>query len=206
MSRVTYRRMQSFIRVWLCLLLLFASACASNQGAHRDTLPPPTERYVLGPGDTFTLEVLGEKDLPREYQVASDGTVDFPYVHNLKVADLEAQEVARLVRERLIAEKVLSDPSVVVQVKEYASRHVTVLGQVSKPGSYPLLPGMSMIQAISQAGGLTSVASGSHANLTRKVGKGQQTVQIDVDAIVEGRAPDVPLQAGDQIYVPERLF
>jgi polysaccharide export outer membrane protein len=161
---------------------------------------------VLGPGDTFTLEIVGEKDLPREYQVASDGTVDFPYVHTLKVADLEAQQVAHLVREHLISEKVLSDPSVVVQVKEYASRHVTVLGQVAKPGSYPLLPGMSMIQAISQAGGLTAVASGTHVSLTRKGGKGQQTVEVDVEAISEGKAPDVPLQAGDQIYVRERIF
>jgi len=161
---------------------------------------------VLGAGDTFTLEIVGEKDLPHEYQVASDGTVDFPYVHTLRVADLEAQEVARMVREKLIAEKVLSDPSVVVQVKEYASRHVTVLGQVAKPSSYPLVPGMSLIQAISQAGGLTAVAASSHVNVTRKTTKGQQTVEVDVGAIQEGKAPDVPLQAGDQIYVHERIF
>ncbi len=198
--------MQRFIRGWLCLFAVLVSACSSNLGAQHSNLAPPTERYVLGPGDTFTLEIVGEKDLPHEYQVASDGTVDFPYVHTLKVADLEAQQVARLVRQRLIAEKVLSDPSVVVQVKEYASRKVTLLGQVSKPGSYPLLPGMSMIQAISQAGGLTAVASGAHVSLTRKTGKGQQTVEVNVEAISEGRAPDVPLQAGDQIYVRERIF
>lgn len=198
--------MLSFIRARAWLLLLVVTACASNSSVHAVSLPPPTERYVLGPGDTFTLEIVGEKDLPHEYQVASDGTVDFPYVHTLKVADLEAQEVARLVRERLIAEKVLSDPSVVVQVKEYASRHVTLLGQVAKPGSFPLVPGMSLIQAISQAGGLTAVASSGHVNLTRKTAKGQQTVEIDVGAITEGKAPDVPLQAGDQIYVHERLF
>jgi len=110
------------------------------------------------------------------------------------------------VREHLISEKVLSDPSVVVQVKEYASRHVTVLGQVAKSGSYPLVPGMSIIQAISQAGGLTAVAAGSHVNLTRKTAKGPQTVEVDVEAINEGKAPDVPLQAGDQIYVHERIF
>ncbi|HYQ25837.1 MAG TPA: polysaccharide biosynthesis/export family protein [Polyangiaceae bacterium] len=206
MTRVTYRRMTRFIHVWLCLLLGLAAACASSAGEHPSNLAPPTERSVLGPGDTFTLEIVGEKDLPHEYQVASDGTVDFPYVHTLKVADLEAQQVARLVRERLIAEKVLSDPSVVVQVKEYASRHVTVLGQVAKPGSYPLLPGMSLIQAISQAGGLTAVASGTHVSLTRKTSKGQQTVEVNVEGISEGRAPDVPLQAGDQIYVRERIF
>jgi polysaccharide export outer membrane protein len=138
--------------------------------------------------------------------VASDGTVDLPYIHTLKVADLEAQGVARLVRDRLIAEKVLTDPSVVVQVKEYASRHVTMLGQVAKPGNYPLLPGMSLIQAISQAGGLTSVAASSHVNLTRKTAKGAQTVELDFGEIQEGKAPDIPLQAGDRIYVQERIF
>ena len=198
--------MQRFILGVLCSLSVLLGACASNRAVRGNSLPPPTERNVIGPGDTFTLEIVGEKDLPHEYQVASDGTVDLPYVHTLKVADLEAQEVARLVRNHLIAEKVLTDPSVVVQVKEYASRHVTLLGQVAKPGSFPLVPGMSLIQAISQAGGLTAVASGSHVNITRKTSTGQQTVEVDVEAINEGRAPDVPLQAGDQIYVHERIF
>ena len=196
----------TFIQGPLCLLLVLASACASGAPTRAPNLAPPTERSLLGPGDVFTLEIVGEKDLPHEYQVASDGTVDMPYVHTLKVADLEAQEVARLVRARLIAEKILVDPSVVVQVKEYASRHITLLGQVAKPGSFPLLSGMSLIQAISQAGGLTAVASASHVNLTRKTGGKQQTVEIDVGAIIDGKAPDVPLQAGDQIYVHERLF
>ena len=140
--------LQRFFRGGLSLFLVtWLAACGSSPGVHRSNLAPPTERNVIGPGDTFTLEIVGEKDLPHDYQVASDGTVDLPYVHTLHVADLEAQEVARLVREHLISEKVLTDPSVVVQVKEYASRHVTLLGQVAKPGSFPLIPGMSLIQA-----------------------------------------------------------
>jgi protein involved in polysaccharide export with SLBB domain len=198
--------MPSRIRVATCLLALVSCACASNGAIETTSLTPTSERTVLGPGDTFTLEIVGEKDLPHEYQLASDGTVDLPYVHTLHVAGLEAQEVARLVREHLISDQILLDPSVVVQVKEYASRHVTLLGQVAKPGSFPLLPGMSLIQAISQAGGLTSVASAGHVNLTRKTAKGQQTVEVDVEAITEGKSPDIPLQAGDQIYVHERLF
>jgi len=198
--------MSGFIRGWFFLLITMLVACGPAGPARAPNLPPPVERNVLGPGDTFTLEIMGEKELPHEYQVASDGTVDFPYLHTLKVADLEAQEVARMVRDKLIAEKVLSDPSVVVQVKQYASRQVTLLGQIAKPGSYPLVPGMSLIQAISQAGGLTAVAASSHVNLTRKTAKGQRTVEVDVGAIQEGKAPDVPLQAGDQIYVHERIF
>ena len=206
MTSDSSRWIRKFSHACLVLLLAVTAACGSSSGGYTSNLAPPVERNVLGPGDTFTMEIVGEKDLPHEYQVASDGTVDFPYIHTVKVADLEAQEVARLVRERFISEKLLSDPSVVVQVKDYASRHVTLLGQVAKPGSFPLLPGMSLIQAISQAGGLTAVASSSHVNVTRKTAKGQQTVEVDVGAITEGKAPDVPLQAGDQIYVHERLF
>ncbi len=200
------RRMPRFIRAFCLCSLALLMACASGVGTMRSTLAAPVERNVLGPGDTFSLEIVGEKDLPHEYQVASDGTVDLPYLHTVKVADLEAQEVARLIRDKLIEGKVLADPSVVVQVREFASRHVTLLGQVAKPGSFPLVPGMSLIQAISQAGGLTAVANGDHVNLTRKTATGQQTVVVSVGDIIDGKAPDIRLQPGDQIFVHERIF
>lgn len=200
------RWMQNAIRVLLCLVLVLSVSCGSSSQARGPALVAPTERNVIGPGDIFSMEIVGEKDLPREYQVASDGTVDLPYLHTLKVADLEAQEVGRLIRDKLIEAKVLADPSVVVQVKVFASRQVTLLGQVAKPGSFPLVPGMTLIQAISQAGGLTAVANGDHVNLTRKTATGKQTVNVSVGDIIDGKAPDVPLEAGDQIYVHERLF
>ena len=169
-------------------------------------LPAATEKSVLGPGDIFTLEVVGEKDLPREYQVAADGTVDLPYVHTVKVVGLEAPEVARLVRKRLIEQKILTDPSVIVQVKEYHSRRVTLLGQVAKPGSFPYTVGLTLVQAVSLAGGLTAIAHDDRVNLTRKTDTGTRTAVISIDSIMEGKSPDIPLQPGDRIYVHERLF
>jgi len=169
-------------------------------------LEPPTEHTTLGPGDIFNLEIVGEKDLPTEYQVASDGTVTVPYIHELEVAGLEPQEVAALVRKRLMERKILTDPSVVVTVKEYRSKRVTLLGQVQKPGSFPLAPDMTLLQAISLAGGMTSIAQASRVNLTRKTKNGTRTVVVNVEEIYEGRAPDIPLQAGDSVYVRERIF
>src|SRR4051812_37304503 len=67
MKRVTHRWMHDFIRGWLFLFLV--CACASTRGPPPSSLPPPTERSVLGPGDTFPLEIVGEKDLPQQYQV-----------------------------------------------------------------------------------------------------------------------------------------
>ncbi|GMV12310.1 MAG: polysaccharide export protein [Polyangiaceae bacterium] len=182
------------------------AACTGGQDNSNVKLPAPIESTTLGPGDVFTLQVVGEKELPSEYQIASDGTVDLPYIHSLKVSGLEPQEVARLVRKRLIEEKILNDPSVVVSVKEYNSKRITVLGQVAKPGSFPLTPGLTLIQAISLAGGLTAIANHDRLNLTRQTKSGRTTVVISVDAITDGRSPDLPLQAGDSIYVHERVF
>lgn len=190
---------------WGCAFLLLG-ACAGTRRNTQTELDPPTEHTTLGPGDIFNLEIVGEKDLPNEYQVARDGTVTLPYVHTVEVAGLEPQEVAALVRELLIERDILVDPSVVVTVKEYRSKRVTLLGQVQKPGSFPLAPGMTLLQAISLAGGMTSIAHATRVNLTRTTKNGTKTVVVDVEEIYEGRASDIPLQAGDRVYVHERIF
>ncbi len=193
-------------RAFLALAGALVIGCANDSGARKVRLPTPSEKTVIGPSDVFTMEIVGEKDLPREYQVASDGTADLPYLQTIEVAGLEPQEIARVVRQRLIEKKVLTDPIVIVQVKEYNSRRVILLGQVAKPGSYPLTTGLTLIQAISLAGGLTAIANDDRVSLTRKVGETTQTVVLSVDRITEGTGEDVPLQAGDRIYVYERLF
>jgi polysaccharide export outer membrane protein len=192
-------------RLWL-LLVVLSVACAARRDNSHINLEPPTDQTTLGPGDVFQLQIVGEKDLPLEYQVASDGTVNLPFVHQVKVAGLEPQQVERLVAERLVELQVLSDPSVVVTVKEYASKRISVLGQVQKPGSFPFTSGMTLIQVISLAGGLTAIAEADRVNLTRHSKTGSRTVVLSIEAITEGRSPDIPLQAGDQIFVHERIF
>jgi polysaccharide biosynthesis/export protein VpsN len=187
-------------------LLALTVGCGAPNDNVRLNLPAPTEKSTVGPGDVFTMEIVGEKDLPREYQVASDGSVDLPYLHTVSVAGLEPQEVARLVRKLLMEKQVLSDPSVIVQVKEYNSRRVTILGQVAKPGTFPYTTGLTLIQAISQAGGLSGIANLDRVNLTRRVSGGSRTVVISIGSIMEGRSADIPLQSGDRIFVHERLF
>lgn len=183
-----------------------ALGCGSSNDNRRINLPTPTEKSTVGPGDVFVMEIVGEKELPREYQVASDGSVDLPYLHTVQVAGLEPQEIGRLVRKLLMERQFLSDPSIVVQVKEYNSRRVTLMGQVAKPGTFPYTPGLTLIQALSQAGGLTGIANLDRVNLTRRTGGGSRTVVISIGSIMEGRAPDIPLQSGDRIFVHERMF
>jgi protein involved in polysaccharide export with SLBB domain len=168
-------------------LLLAAYGCSSGGSNAYVRLPPPSEKTAVGPGDIVVIQIVGEKDLPQEYQVASDGTVNIPYIQTLPVVGLEPRDIAAMVRQKLIEKKILVDPTVVVQVKEYHSRTVIMLGQVAKPGSFPLTPGLTLMQAISLAGGLTAIADDDKVTLTRK-------------------EADVPLQAGDRIYVYQRLF
>lgn len=207
---VTERETPSFGRRRLLVGIAALSSCAVGCGGSNDNvrlnLPAPTEKSTVGPGDVFVMELLGEKDWPREYQVASDGSVDFPYLHTVQVAGLEPQEIGRLVRKLLMERQLLSDPSVVVQVKEYNSRRITLMGQVAKPGTFPYTPGLTLIQALSQAGGLTGIANLDRVNLTRRTGSGSRTVVLSISSIMEGRAPDIPLQSGDRIFVHERLF
>ena len=189
-----------------CVVASSTLACSSGPPPSRPELGPPGEHTSLGPGDLFQLEIVGEKDLPKEYQVAADGTVTLPYIHTVQVAGLEPQQVAAEVRKRLMEGQVLTDPSVVVTVKEYRSKNVTLLGQVQKPGRFPITPGMTLLQAVSLSGGFTSIAQAGRVSLTRTTAGKSKTVVVDVEEIYEGRAQDIPLQAGDSIYVPERVF
>ncbi|MEB2311570.1 MAG: polysaccharide export protein [Polyangiaceae bacterium] len=190
----------------LAAMVALASACGPAATNQHVELPAPIESTSLGPGDVFQMQIVSEKDLPQQYQIASDGTVDLPYIHRQKVVGLEPQEVQELVTRELIAKQILTNPSVIISVQEYNSKKVTVLGQVQKPGAFSFASGMTLIQAISLAGGLNSIAHHDRVNLTRKLKQGAKTVVVSVDAITEGRSPDIPLQAGDQIYVHERIF
>lgn len=203
------RAQRALARVRIFLLsLTFAVAfgCGPKEPVREVELAPPAENTTLGPGDLFRLEIVGEPDLPKEYQVSADGTVNLPYVETLPVRGLEPHDVARQVRQQLIDRGILTNPSVVVSVIEYRSKSVTLLGQVQKPGSFPLSPGMTLIQAISLSGGFTSIAQANKVSLSRTTRGKVVTVTLDVAAISEGRARDVSLQPGDRIYVPERIF
>lgn len=196
-----------FLRPFCAFLAVFALAsCGPRPDNSRVNIPPPVESNTVGPGDVFQLQIVGEKDLPEEYQVASDGTATIPYLHSVKVEGLESQMIARVVRERLIQEQILSDPIVIVRIKEYGSKRVTILGAVEKRGSFPLTPGLSLIQLVSLAGGLGSIANGDRVNLIRRVNGKPKTFVVSVRAISDGRSPDIPLQAGDSIYVYDRIF
>ena len=194
------------IVVALLLLVLGALGVGCGAPAKAPDLPAPIQMTTIGSGDVFELRIVGEDKLPSTYTVAPDGTVDLPYVKRVKVAGLEPQEIAETVRAKLIEGQILTDPTVTVAIKEYNSKRIEVLGEVQKPGSIPIQPGMTLLRAIALAGGFNTIAKKNAVTLRRKLKDGTtKVVTIDVDAILENKFVDVLLQAGDSIYVPQRI-
>jgi polysaccharide export outer membrane protein len=187
------------------VVLLLGCGGAGVNGANQ--LPVAEQSTTLGPGDVFVVNVVGEKELPTEFRVQPDGSVDYPYIGRVKVAGLEPQEVVDVLKAGLREAKILSDPQMTMFVKQYNSKRVTIIGSVSRPGSIPWTEGLRLVDAISQAGWFTQLGDSKNVLITRRTsGAKTVTVRVSVEAISEGRAADIPLQAGDTIKVDQRIF
>lgn len=175
-------------------------------GPAMSTAPPVQHDTSLAPGDIFSVRVYGESGLSNKYQIAENGTIDFPLIGQTRVAGKEPPEVARLIEKRLKKGGYLRNPQVSIFLEERTSKNISIIGAVNSPGQYPIRPGMTMVQAISQAGGFKPIASQNHTIVTRRIDGEIKRFEVPAGDMVEGAAEDFPLQAGDIIYVPERLF
>jgi polysaccharide export outer membrane protein len=160
---------------------------------------------AVGPGDIFEVRVYREQDLSGFFQVAPDGTVEFPLIGSLAVSGLTSSDIARLVREKL-ADGYLKSPYVTVNIKEFLSKRVYVLGQVEKPGTFRYEDGMSVIQVITLAGGFTKTARPNDVVVTRVDGDRELRSVVPVNDISEGRARNFYLRPGDIVFVPESIL
>ncbi|MEQ9079387.1 MAG: polysaccharide biosynthesis/export family protein [Sandaracinaceae bacterium] len=167
---------------------------------------PAHDDTSLGAGDMFDVRVYDEEDLSTNYRVAQDGTIDFPYVGRVVVANLEPTEVADLLEQRLQTEGVLVRPQVSVLVTEYASKRVSISGAVNSPGNYPINPGLTALQAVGLAGGTSELANRNGAILTRRVDGEMRRYALPLEQITIGASEDIPVRAGDIIFIPERIF
>jgi polysaccharide export outer membrane protein len=191
----------------LVLGALLLVACTPSRPPPPRNLPPPTPSTTVGPGDVFTVSVVGEKDLPSEYKVQPDGSINFPYLDKVAVVGMEPQDIVVLLQHKLQEAKILKDPQISIIIKQYNSKKVTIIGQVAKPGALSFSDGMKLVEALSLAGWFTPMGDSNHVLLTRQVANNKTvTAVVSVDAISDGAQADIPLQAGDTIKVQQRLF
>ncbi|BDG02532.1 polysaccharide biosynthesis/export family protein [Anaeromyxobacter oryzae] len=193
-------------------LLLVASVLAATACGHaRSTSLPapvaaaPAVASTLGAGDVLEVRVFQEPELSGVYQVGPQGDVMFPLCKQVVVDGLTANGAAEKLRACL-ANGFLRDPQVSVLVKEYNSKKVFVFGEVQKPGTFPYQDGMSIVQAVTIAGGFTKTAAQNSTSVTRRVNGTESKVKVNVQDIALGKAPNFTLEPGDIVYVPESLF
>lgn len=195
-------------------LLLAASLIVpiGMQGA----TPPATRAaggYVVGPLDVLSITVFGEPDLSRRYTVDADGTIDFPFIGRTKAAGLTLREVQDALAKRL-ASGFLVNPQVGVEVAEYRSKAVFIVGEVRSPGSYPVKGDMSLVEALALAGPTNAASSEVivvHPDPERKEGRpllpdaaGARSVRVNIKELQSGKlSQNVQLQDGDTIFVPK---
>lgn len=195
-------------RTWCiaALVLVAIAGCgASTRTVAEAPIIPPSVDTSLGVGDTFEVRVFGEADLSGTYKVGSEGNINFPLLGVVHVAGLDAQGVSKLLADRL-RQGLLRDPQVTVLIKDQTSKKIYILGQVGHPGTFNYTPSMSVVEAITMAGGFTPIAAKNDATLTRTEGGKKTIVRVPVADIGEGKAPNVYLRPGDIISVPERIF
>ena len=205
-AHISYLR--GFLVTLLCSVTL--SACTST------TAPPPAapaapvgfaDEYRIGVGDSLAINVWRNEDLSIEVPVRPDGKISVPLAGDITVGAKTPEEVSADITEKLA--KFIRDPYVTVIVTtmgsdEYRSR-VRVTGAVEDPLSIPYRQGMTVLDVVLEAGGLTEFANPTKATLFRKSG---ERVAVDLRGILNrgDMSSNYPLMPGDVVTVPERAF
>jgi polysaccharide export outer membrane protein len=196
-------RLFSGVLLWGMLLL---SGCLGP-----DLTPKAYEAptgFLLGPEDELEITVWGNKDLTRVTAVRPDGLISMPLIGDVQAAGLTADALAQRISDRL-KQYIASTPAVSVSVKELNSYTVYVLGEVQKPGKFQLKSYITVLQAISMAGGFTEWAKKNRLQVVRASQNGdhkRQEVHIPLryDDLVSGRGEpgNIVLHPGDTVVVP----
>jgi polysaccharide export outer membrane protein len=192
----------------LCIVVGVGAGGATCGVPPASELPPPDlgRTEILGPGDVVEVRIFNEPELSGVHQISDSGTVRLPLIGTLMAAGMSPDQFSSEITEAYNA-RYLKNAEVSLFVKERNSQKVFVLGQVGKPG--PIIIDarrLTVIEAIARAGGTTKLADASRALLTRENDGKQLRVAVDVAAIGKGMAPDVELQPGDILFVPETIF
>lgn len=169
--------------------------------------------YIIGEGDLLRITVYDNPDLTTEARVSGDGKITFSLIGEVAVNDLTAAEVEKKIA-KLLAQGYLIKPQVSVFIAEYKSRKVTVLGEVARPGLVVLRGAYSLMEVISDAGGITQNAAEMLYIQRKNVKAGDASENSDVTLAVDlkklfeegDKNANVPVFDGDSIYVPRAAF
>jgi polysaccharide biosynthesis/export protein len=176
-----------------------ASAADSNTTTTASAQSSPT--YVIGPEDNLHIAVWKEPDLTATLPVRPDGKISLPLLNDVQAAGLTPQQLADSITEKL--KKFVADPRVTVVVTQINSKRVYMVGEVGHAGAIPMLPNMTVLQALSSAG-MNQFANTKKIYVLRVENGKQQKLPVNYRNLVKGQdmGHNYLLQPGDTIVVP----
>jgi polysaccharide export outer membrane protein len=204
------------IEFWtvLALLAVMTPAAARNKNGNAQAAAPANSgsssassksapadpNYVIGPQDVLDISVWKEEQLTKTVPVRPDGKISMPLLNDVQAAGLTPTQLANQITESL--KKFVTDPQVTVIVREINSQRVYLLGEVTRAGAYPLLPNMTVLQALSSAGGFTQFANLKKIYVLRVENGKQEKFPFNYKHALESPDQNILLKAGDTIVVP----
>lgn len=179
------------------------TTAATTQTQSKQALPAADDtNYVIGPEDVLVVSVWKEPEVSGAVNVRPDGKISMPLLNDVQAAGLTPMALKNDITEKL--QKFISEPRVTVMVTATNSQRVFVLGEVGRPGTLPLSPNMTVLQAISASGGLTPFANQKKIYVLRTEAGKQTKHMFNYKEVVKGEneAQNIQLRAGDTLVVP----
>ena len=205
--------MKVMIAAAIAILLGFATAQVEAQNAAKGKDKPAADSspsqpvsvagpgYIIGADDVLLVSVWKEPDLTTTLPVRPDGNISLPLLNDVAAAGLSPTQLAASITEKL--KKFVADPRVTVVVTQINSQRIYVMGEVQHTGAIQLLPNMTVLQALADAG-FTQFANTKGIYVLRAENGRQQKIPVNYKRLLKGQAIDqnITLKPGDTIVVP----
>ena len=172
----------------------------SSPNTKKEMVSDPS--YVIGPMDILEIQVWKEPDFSRQVLVRPDGKITLPLVGDIPASGMNTMGLKALLSEKL--ENFVSNPEVTVIVLDSRSKNFYIIGKINRPGTYPLNPDMTVLQAISVAGGLAEWADKDSIRIIRKSGGKDEILPFDYEKVISGERleQNILLKPNDTIIIP----
>lgn len=184
----------------LPLLLLLATVATAARAA--DPAPAEAGDYQVNPGDILDVSIWKETDLQKQVAVRPDGYFSFPLAGDIRAAGRSVETIRGELAARIA--RFIPDPVVSIAVIEPRGSRVYVIGQVNRPGEFPVTRYVDVVQALSMAGGTTPFAQLDNIKILRREGTTQQAIPFAYGDIAGGKRlqQNIVLRPGDTVLVP----
>jgi polysaccharide export outer membrane protein len=189
-------------RVGLALVVTLSSAHADEAGLRAPEVVALTEEYRVQPGDILEVSVWKEPDLQADVLVRSDGALSFPLVGDITARGKTVAMLRGEITERL--KRYIPNPVVNIATKAIGGNRVYVIGKVARPGEFPFVRPIDVMQALSLAGGATSFAALNDIVILHRENGQLKAIPFRYGDVERGRelAQNILLQSGDTVVVP----